>query len=49
MKWRQDREEPTTMHAHWLLLAQESHDMCTGCECQHATGEQSLVVAPRNG
>jgi hypothetical protein len=49
IKWRQDRDKPTTMYAHWLLLAEESHKMCTGCECQHAVGDHSLVVVPQDG
>ena len=32
--------------AHFLNQAGEAHGMCTGCDCQHAVGVDSLTVMP---
>lgn len=47
-KWRQAiKEEPRPHNTqHYLLLADEAHGLCRGCDCQHATGVDSLLVLP---
>jgi hypothetical protein len=48
MEWRNKRQlDPVPNYVnHILLLADEAHSLCRGCDCQHATGEASLVVTP---
>jgi len=47
-QWREAiKREPVPHNASTILaLANEAHSLCSGCNCQHATGEESLAVLP---
>lgn len=48
-KWREAIVKTPVPHNAITFLdrADEAHELCTGCTCQHATGEDSLKVLPQ--